>query len=87
MLAVTDDAISHLHESLKSVADSEAEGKCFRIVPRDGVNLGLSLAEPEATDKKYEHEGETVLALPEELQPGCAGRTLIVNDDGKLEIT
>ena len=87
MLAVTNAAISHLHDSLKAIENSDAEGKCFRIVPRNGANLGLSLAEPEPTDKKYEHEGETVLALPKELQPGCAGRTLIVNDDGKLEIT
>jgi hypothetical protein len=51
------------------------------------VNLGLSLAEPKPGDKKYEHDGETVLAVPAELQPGCAGRTLGVNDDGRLEIT
>jgi hypothetical protein len=87
MLAVTEAAISHLHDSLKSVADSDVEGQCFRIVPKDGVHLGLSLAEPKPGDKKYEHEGDTVLAVPAELQPGCAGRTLGVNDDGRLEIT
>jgi hypothetical protein len=76
MLAVTEAAISHLHDSLKSVADSDVEGKCFRIVPKDGVHLGLSLAEPKPGDKKYEHEGDTVLAVPAELQPGCAGRPL-----------
>lgn len=86
MLTVSNAAMTQLHNSLKSVSDTDTHGKCFRIIPRGEAQLALSFAEPAATDKKFEHDGETVLAVPKELQESCAGKTLDVNDDGKLEL-
>lgn len=86
MLSVSNAAMLQLHNALQSVAGSEEDQRCFRIVPRDEKNLGLSLASPAPTDKTYEFEGATVLAVPKELDGVCDGKSLDVNDDGKLEL-
>lgn len=85
MLSVTDPALKQLHDTLSDAPGSDDE-KCFRIVPKDAATLTLAYMEPEATDATFEFEGQTVLALPEELKEYCAERSLDVNDDGKLEL-
>jgi len=87
MLSISNSAMQHLHDALQSVATSSDDGRCFRIIPKDGGNLMLSLAEPTPTDKKFEFDGNTVLAVPAELQEFCADKSLELNKDGKLELS
>lgn len=86
MLSVSNAAMEQLNTSLKTVFGSDKMEKCFRIVPMDESSMTLSLSEPAATDETFEYDGNTVLALPKELQPFCADKRLDVNDDGKLEL-
>ena len=85
MLSVSKPALKQLHETLANAPDDAAD-KCFRIVPKDAATLTLVYTKPEATDETYEFDGETVLALPDELKTYCAERSLDINDDGKLEL-
>lgn len=86
MLSVTNAAMQQLNTTLKSVYGSNKADKCFRIVPMDETSMTLSLSEPAVTDQTFEFDGNTVLALPKELQSYCEDKRLDVNDDGKLEI-
>ena len=87
MLSVSNAAMQHLHQSLTSIANSEAAGKCFRIVPKENRYLTLSLAEPAPSDKTFEFEGDTVLALPQELKTFCSDKSLDLDENGKLELS
>jgi hypothetical protein len=86
MLSVSNAAMTQLSNTLQSVSDGDDDARCFRIVPKDETNLTLSLAKPTPTDMTFEHDGNTVLAVPEELHDFCDGKSLDVNDDGKLEL-
>ena len=86
MLAVTDAAMLQLHNTLQSATKEDNDSRCFRIVPKDNTHLTLSLAEPAASDTTFEHEGDTVLAVPRELKEFCESKSLVLNDDGKLEL-
>jgi hypothetical protein len=86
MLSVTDPALKQLHDTLTDAPGADDGDKCFRIVPKDAATLTLAYMEPEATDATFEFEGQTVLALPDELKDYCADRSLDINDDGKLEL-
>lgn len=83
MLSVTDPALEQLHSSLKASTDAE---KCFRIIPKDGSSLTLRYMEVQDSDKTFEFQGRTVLALPTELERYCADKALDVNDKGGLEL-
>ena len=86
MLSVTDPALKQLHSTLADAPDGAEGDKCFRIVPKDAATLTLAYMEPEKSDATYEFDGQTVLALPDELKDYCADRSLDVNEDGKLEL-
>lgn len=86
MLSVTDAAMEQLNTSLKSVYGSDKIEKCFRIIPMDESSMTLSLSEPAPTDATFEYDGNTILALPKELQPLCADKRLDINEEGKLEL-
>jgi hypothetical protein len=86
MLKVTDAALQRLLNAVHEAQDPETttSDACFRIVPNDGASLGLALQSPAPSDLTFEHEGTTVLAIPEALLQVCAQRTLDVDADGYL---
>ena len=81
MLTVTDSALQHFYNAIDQSSDSDA---CFRMITKPDRTLGLILDNPAAEDKTYEHEGTTVLALPEGLAKTLSERTLDVDDGGQL---
>jgi Fe-S cluster assembly iron-binding protein IscA len=81
MLTVTDAALQHLQHALSRV---EAASACFRLTVSDQDTLGLIVQQPEAGDRTYECDGETVLATPEPLVEVLAERVLDLDDDGHL---
>lgn len=86
MLSVSNAAMEQLSDRLQSVSSGDEDARCFRIVPKDETNLALSLTEPAPSDTTFEHGGNTVLAVPKELNDLCGDKSLDVNDDGKLEL-
>jgi len=87
MLQLTDAARQVLHKSLAAVENSEHDGKCFRIVPKDARHLTLELAEPAESDALFTHEGDTILALPESLAPFFDGKSLGIDNSGQLTLS
>jgi hypothetical protein len=87
MLELTDAAKQTLHKSLQT-ADADAhQGKCFRIVPKDDQSLTLALARPAPSDSVFEHEGDTILALPKALEPFFDDKSLDIDAAGKLKLS
>jgi hypothetical protein len=86
MLSVSNAAMVQLSSKLQSMSEGGEDARCFRIVPRDESNLALNLMEPAPGDTTFQHNGSTVLAVPEELNDFCSDKSLDVNDDGKLEL-
>jgi hypothetical protein len=86
MLSVSNAAMEQLSDTLQSVSGDTDEELCFRIIPKDATSLTLSLTAPEPTDRTFDHDGTTVLAVPQELDQFCANKSLDVNEDGKLEL-
>ena len=85
MLKVTDAALQRLLNAVQEAqGPNSGDSACFRIVPKDGASLGLALQSPAPSDLTFEHEGTTVLAVPEGLLQVCAQRTLDVDSDGCL---
>ena len=83
MLSVSTPALEQLHSSLLSSTDTS---KCFRIVPRDEKTLTLRYMEFKDSDKTFEMQGRTVLALPDALAPYCSDKNLDVGKNGNLEL-
>ena len=82
MLTVTDAALNHLHNAL---AQSNAvDAACFRITVSGEDSLGLIVQEPEASDRTFECQGDTVLATPEPLLDLLSERVLDLDQDGQL---
>ena len=86
MLELTEAAGAQLHKSLARAQMPDHEGKCFRIVPKDKQYLTLTLERPAPTDSTFEHEGATVLALPEALSPFFKDRSLDIDKSGNLKL-
>lgn len=86
MLELTEAASAQLHRSLAGTKMPDHEGKCFRIVPKNEQYLTLKLARPAPSDSTFEHEGDTVLALPEALRPFFNGRSLDIDNSGNLKL-
>jgi hypothetical protein len=87
MLQLTRSAKEKLHASLARSDTINEAGKCFRIIPKDEKTLTLTLAEPDSTDSTFTHEGQVILALPEILEPLFEGRSLDIDDGGKLTVS
>lgn len=86
MLSITDAAMQHLYQSLTALTSAEIGEKCFRLVLTDDRKLTLNLAVPVASDATFEYEGNTVLALPSELQELCSGKKLDIDENSKFEL-
>ena len=86
MLSITNAALQQLHDSLAAVSDGDDSEKCFRIIPKDESNLALNYSSPATGDTTFKFNDRTVLAIPRELEDFCSGKSLDVNDDGKLEL-
>ena len=82
MLTVTADALKQLKSAL--IHSAAMQETCFRFTRRDQSSLGLIIQEPEATDRTFDCDGETVLAMPEPLQDLLTEKILDVDDDGQL---
>lgn len=87
MLQLTQSAREKLHASLNRSEALSDEGKCFRIVPKDEKTVTLTLAEPDATDSTFSHEGQVILAVPEALGPLFNDRSLDIDDGGNLTVS
>lgn len=74
-MKVTDRAKEHLKQSLDSVKSSPKSDSCFRIV-KDGKAFRVEVDVPAGSDKTFEAEGETVLAVEPEVVDQCQGMTL-----------
>jgi Fe-S cluster assembly iron-binding protein IscA len=82
MLTVTDAALQHLQAAL---AQTEAiDAACFRITVSGEDSLGLTVQEPDVSDRTFECNGETVLATPEPLLELLSERVLDLDQDGQL---
>jgi hypothetical protein len=86
MFDLSNDAAAHLHKSLESAKEPGQEGKCFRVVPKDGKYLTLKLATPAPSDSTYRHDGAIVLALPKALHPPLRNKSLDIDDTGRLKL-
>lgn len=87
MFALSDAAGAQLYKSLSGTRMEDHEGKCFRVVPQEGNNLfTLHLARPAPSDSTFEHEGEVVLALPEEISPLLNDKSLDIDQSGNLKL-
>jgi hypothetical protein len=82
MLTVTTAALQQLKAAL--VNREAIEQSCFRFTRHGESSLGLIIEEPEASDKVFDCDGETVLAMPEPLQDVLSKTVLDVDDDGQL---
>jgi hypothetical protein len=87
MLELTDAAKKTLHKSLQTADADEHQGKCFRIVPKDDQSLTLRLATPAPSDSVFEHEGDSILALPKALEPYFEDKSLDIDSAGKLMLS
>lgn len=81
MLTVTDSALQHFYKAIDQSNDS---GACFRMITQADKTLGLILDSPADGDKTFEHEGTTVLAMPESLAKTLSQRTLDIDGGGQL---
>lgn len=86
MFELTEAAKSKLHDSLVNADKPEQQGKCFRVVPKDDKFLTLKLATPAPSDAIYKHKGDSVLAMPKALQPFFEGKSLDIDDGGRLKL-
>lgn len=86
MLELTEAASAQLHKSLAGTKAPDHEGKCFRIEPKNEQYLTLKLARPAPSDDTFEHEGDTVLALPKALRPFFKDRSLDIDKSGNLKL-
>ena len=87
MFALTDAAGAQLHKSLSGTRMPDHEGKCFRVVPKDGDKfLTLKLARPSPGDSTFEHDGAVVLALPKAIRPLLKDKSLDVDQSGNLKL-
>ena len=82
MLVVTDRALEAFDIALKN-RESGSSADCFRLTRRDD-GLNVSVASPAADDATFEYDGETVFAVPTDLEDVVANRTLDIDADGKL---
>lgn len=87
MFTVTDSALQNLARAIKQIEDPKPENACFRIVPDHNDKLILTIDERKPDDKKYEHNGITVLAVSAKMHNRCDGRTLDSDDSGNLLLT
>jgi hypothetical protein len=84
MFELTEAAKSRLHKSLEKADRPEQQGKCFRVVPKDDKCLTLKLATPAPGDTIFRHQGDDVLAMPKALRPFFEGKSLEIDNSGKL---
>ncbi len=87
MLELTEAVKDQLHRSLATADKPEQRGKCFRVVPKDDKYLTLKLATPAPSDTVFEHKGDKVLAMPKAFQPFFDGRSLDIDNSGKLKLS
>ena len=87
MLQLTEAAKGQLHKSLATADKPEHQGKCFRVVPKDDRSMTLKLATPAPSDTIFEHEGDKILAMPKALQPFFEGKSLDIDNSGKLKLS
>lgn len=81
-LTITESALEHLADAIRSVNGSIPKDTCFRLtVDKDG-NLALALDVASPDDTTFEHKDVTVLVVSSELADGFAGRALDVNAAG-----
>ena len=74
MLQVTDSALVLLRDAL--VVERSEDSQVFRLLVRDDEFV-LGLDEVQEDDVAFEHDGDTVLAAPQELANSTLGNTTI----------
>lgn len=81
MLTVTNSALQHLHQAIDK---AESQDGCFRMVAKGDNTVGLLLEAPAEGDETFEHEGATVLAMPQTLKEPLSQRILDIDEGGQL---
>lgn len=76
-----------MHKSLATADRTDQQGKCFRVVPNSDDNLTLKFAKPAPSDTIYEHDGDSVLALPKALAQHLENKCMDVDSNGKLVVS
>ncbi|MEJ2273968.1 MAG: hypothetical protein P8Y01_05265 [Woeseiaceae bacterium] len=85
MIEITDNAMALCRETVHQLAGAQTNSKCLRLLKRNG-RVSISFEMPRNDDTIVHHDGQSVLAVPEELAGDLEGRTLDLADDGSFVI-
>lgn len=83
MMTLTDAAAGQLAELLND--DNVDDSQCVRLVAKEG-ELALGLDEAKEEDTTFEHDGQTVLCLDQQIAELLEEKTLDVDESSNLLI-
>lgn len=85
-MTVTEEAIKHFHNSMKTLAPDAETEKCIRLKPGRRTGLVLAFERPAPTDKMFKKDDRVVFAVPRKISQICADKTLDMDEHGKLSL-
>ena len=85
MIQITDNAMALCHDTVHQLAGAQTNSKCLRLLKRDG-RMSISFEMPRNDDTIVHHDGQSVLAVPNDVADDLEGKTLDLAADGSLVI-
>jgi hypothetical protein len=85
MLQITDNAMALCRKTVHQLAGAQTNSKCLRLLKRNG-RMSISFEMPRNDDTIVHHDGQSVLAVPEDVAGDLRGKTLDLADDGSFVI-
>ncbi len=85
MLQITDSAMRLCRRTVQQLAGAQTNSKCLRLLKESG-RVAISFEMPRNDDRIVHHNGQSVLAVPDDVADDLAGKTLDLAEDGKLVI-
>ena len=85
MIRISHDAMTLCNETVRQLAGDQTDTKCLRLLNDDG-RISISFELPRSDDTIVSHDGQSVLAVPDQVATLLAGKTLDLSDDGAFVI-
>jgi hypothetical protein len=83
MIQITDKAMKVCSATVQQLSGSQTDSKCLRIL-KNGKRVSISFEVPRSDDEIVHHNGQSVVAVPENVAADLSGMTLDVARDGSF---
>jgi hypothetical protein len=85
VIKISEDAMRLCSDTVQRFAGAQTNSKCLRLISR-GDRVAISFETPRNDDHIVYRDGQSIVAVPEDVADTLSGKTLDLSDDGALVI-